>query len=83
MAVEGPYLAAVIGRLPDVKVNLAAYGIAYSVALITESPIIMLMSASTALVKSRYSYIKLRNFSYLLIVILTLLIAFFLYKTCF
>ena len=28
MAVEGPYLAAVIARLPEPTVNLAAFGVA-------------------------------------------------------
>jgi hypothetical protein len=74
MAFEGPYIAAVIGRLPDVKHNLAGYGIAYSVGLLVESPIIMLMSASTAMVNSRKSYIKLRNFTFSLIIFLTLII---------
>ncbi|MEF3255347.1 MAG: hypothetical protein K6348_07295, partial [Deferribacterales bacterium] len=74
MAAEGPYIAAFIGRLPDVKENLAAYGIAYSVGLLVESPIIMLMSASTAFVKSENSYKGLRNFTFFLIAALTLLI---------
>lgn len=74
MAFEGPYIAAIIGRLPDVKVNLAGYGIAYSVGLLVESPIIMLMSASTAMVKSKQSYIRLRNFTFFLIIILTAII---------
>jgi len=80
MAFEGPYIAAVIGRLPDVKHNLAGYGIAYSVGLLVESPIIMLMSASTAMVNSRKSYIKLRNFTFFLIFFLTLIIVSLLIK---
>lgn len=64
MAVEGPFLAAIIARLADPKFNLAAYGVAYSFALIIEAPIIMIMSASTALVENRFSLIKLRNFTY-------------------
>jgi Na+-driven multidrug efflux pump len=51
MSVEGPFLAAIIARLTDPKYNLAAYGVAFSFALIIEAPIIMIMSASTALVK--------------------------------
>jgi hypothetical protein len=47
MAVEGPFLAAVIARLAEAKFNLAAYGVAYAVALLVESPVIMLMSAAT------------------------------------
>ncbi|MEJ2634477.1 MAG: hypothetical protein P8184_04195, partial [Calditrichia bacterium] len=66
MAVEGPFLAAVIARLAEPKYNLAAYGVAYSFALIVEAPIIMIMSAATALVKDGDSYLKLRNFTYFL-----------------
>ncbi|HNY15008.1 MAG TPA: hypothetical protein PKI12_05680, partial [Bacteroidales bacterium] len=43
--------------------NLAAFGIAGSFAMIVEAPIIMLMSASTALVKGRNSYKKLKKFT--------------------
>lgn len=63
MSVEGPFLAAVIARLADPKFNLAAYGVAFSFALIVEAPIIMMMSASTALVSDRLSYRRLRNFT--------------------
>lgn len=66
MSVEGPFLAAVIARLADPKFNLAAYGVAFSFALMVESPIIMMMSASTALVSDRLSYRRLRNFTALL-----------------
>ncbi len=63
MAAEGPFLAAIIARLPEPKFNLAAYNVAFSLALIVEAPIIMMMSASTALVKDWASYLKLRNFT--------------------
>ncbi len=78
MSVEGPFLAAVIARLAAEKVNLAAYGVAYAFALIAESPIIMLMSASTALCRDRDSYRKLRNFTLILNISVTLLLAIFL-----
>ena len=58
MSVEGPFLAAIIARLAEAKYNLAAYGVAFSLALIIEAPIIMIMSASTALVKDRDSFLK-------------------------
>ena len=77
MSVEGPYIAALIARMPEPKFNLAAYGVAFSFALIIEAPIIMIMSASTALVKNIQSFTKLRNFTYasnLLITILMLLL---------
>ncbi len=63
MAAEGPFLAAVIARLPDPKYNLAAHGVAFAFAILIEAPVIMLMSASTALVEDSVSYRKLRNFA--------------------
>jgi len=64
MAFEGPFLTALIARMADAKYNLAAYGIAFSLALIMESPVIMMMSASTALVRGKTSFYKLRKFTY-------------------
>ncbi len=66
MSVEGPFLASIIARMAEPKFNLAAYGVAFSFALIVEAPVIMLMSASTALVKNYHSFKKLRNFTYFL-----------------
>ena len=77
MATEGPFLAAIIARLADPKFNLAAYGVAYSFGVLIEAPIIMIMSASTALVRDRDSYLKLRNFTFTLNGICTLLMIFF------
>ena len=71
MAVEGPYLAAVIARLPDAAPNLAAFGVAFAFAIIIESPVIMLMSASTALVEDAASFRALRRFSYGLAALVT------------
>lgn len=73
MSVEGPFLAALIARSPMPKFNLAAYGVAYSFALIIEAPVIMMMSASTALVKDFNSFIKLRNFTFSLSAIITII----------
>lgn len=66
MAVEGPFIAAVIARMPDLKINLAAYGIAFAVGLFLEAPIMMLISASVALVRDRDSFMRLRNFMLLM-----------------
>jgi hypothetical protein len=63
MSVEGPFLAAVIARLPNPIENLAAYGVAFSFAMLAEAPIIMILSASTALVKDLDSYYRLKRFS--------------------
>jgi hypothetical protein len=74
MAAEGPFLAAVIARLPDPKYNLAAHGVAFAFAVLIEAPVIMLMSASTALVEDAVSYRKLRNFANALNVTSTLVL---------
>jgi hypothetical protein len=66
MSVEGPFLAAVIARLADPRYNLAAYGVAFAFALLIEAPVIMIMSASTALAEDRVSFKRLRNFIYAL-----------------
>jgi len=73
MSVEGPFLAALIARLAEPKYNLAAYGVAFSFALIIEAPIIMIMSASTKLVKDAQSFITLRKFTYGLNWLITLI----------
>ena len=66
LAAEGPLLAAIVDRLSEPKFNLAAYGVALSMALLVEAPVIMMMSAATALVRDRGSYVKLRNFTFAL-----------------
>ena len=66
MAAEGPYLAAIIARLAQPTENLAAFGVAFALAIIIEAPVIMLMAASTALVTDAASYAALRRFTYTL-----------------
>lgn len=63
MGVELPMVAAVLSRLDDPKVQLAAYGsVVFPVAMVVEAPIIMLLAASTALCTDRDSYAKVRRF---------------------
>jgi len=63
MSAELPMVSAVVARLAQPEINLAAYGgVVYPLALIVESPIIMLLAASTALSKDWASYRKLRRF---------------------
>lgn len=71
MSLEGPFLAALIARLADPKFNLAAYGVAFSFALIIEAPVIMMMTASTNLVNNYQSLKKLRQFTWALNVTIT------------
>ncbi len=66
MGVEGPYLSAVVARLDRPVENLAAFGLSFTLAWLVESPIIMLLSASTALCRDRASFLALRRFATLL-----------------
>jgi hypothetical protein len=66
MSIEGPYVAAIIARMPDAAFNLAAYGVAFSLAWLVESPIMMLLTASNRLVRDRQSYVALRRFTWTL-----------------
>ena len=66
MAAEAPFLAAIIARLDQPKYNLAAFGVAYAVAILVEAPVIMILSASTALVEGPVSLRRLRRFTYML-----------------
>ncbi|MCA8956749.1 MAG: hypothetical protein KDC87_11800 [Planctomycetes bacterium] len=72
MGAEMPMVAAVIGRLPSEEPNLAALAaIVYPVSILIEAPIIMLLAASTALVKDWSSYCKLRRFTHTAAAVLT------------
>ena len=63
MGLERPIVTAFMARLEDPTINLAAYASAvFPLSLIIESPIIMLLAASTALSKNWTSYCFLRNF---------------------
>ncbi len=64
MGIELPALSAIVARLPNPEINLAAYGgVVFPISLIVEAPIIMLLSASTALSRDWDSYLKLRRFT--------------------
>lgn len=63
MTFEGPAHSAVVARLPRAEANLAAWGgIVFPLLLIIEAPIIMLLTASTALSRDWASYTKLYRF---------------------
>jgi hypothetical protein len=78
MAIEGPVLAALIARLASPEFNLAAYGVAFAFAIIVEAPVIMMMSAATALAGAPTAYRRLRRFNYALIALITLTMLFIL-----
>ena len=72
MGVELPFITAVVARMADPKISLAAFGgVIYPLALIIEAPIIMLLAASTALSKDWDFYQMIRRFMMVTSAILT------------
>lgn len=66
MSLEQPAIAAVMARLPNPEPNLAAFGITFSFALFVEGPVIMLLTAGTALPEDKQSYDRLLHFTHIL-----------------
>src|SRR6186713_499562 len=63
MGFELPLVSAVLARLAEPRIHLAAYGgVVFPLALLIEAPIIMLLAASTALARDRASYAVGRRF---------------------
>jgi hypothetical protein len=72
MGAELPAVSAVAARLADPKIHLAAYsGIVFPLILLIESPIIMLLAASTALCKDQAAYQKMYRFMMITSALLT------------
>jgi hypothetical protein len=79
MITEGPALQAAVGRLAFPQLNLAAWGLTIGLSLLIESPVIMLLSTSIALVSDGPAMRALRRFMLALCVgctTLTALVAF-------
>ncbi len=63
MGLELPLVTATMARLAEPRLSLAAYGgVVFPLSLVIEGPIIMLLSASTALARDRASYDLMRRF---------------------
>ncbi len=74
MGLEQPLVGAVVARLPDPEVQLAAYGsFVFPVALVVEAPVIMLLAASTELSRDRAAYRSLARVAHGLGLLLTAL----------
>jgi len=63
MTLEGPAQSAIVARLADPEVNLAAWGgVVSPFTFVIAAPIIMMISAATALTQDYASFLKLRRF---------------------
>ncbi len=62
MSIELPAINAIVARLANPEVNLAAYGgVVFPIALTIEAPVIMLLAAATALSRDWRSYQRLKK----------------------
>lgn len=74
MGIELPLLSAVVARLPNPEIHLAAYGgLVFPIALLVEAPIIMMLAASTTLSKHQAAYDALGRTMHRLSALLTIL----------
>ena len=74
MGLELPVVSAAMARMPHATVSLAAYGgVVFPLALLIESPILMLLTASTAVARDRHSYHVVRRFMFVAAGLLTVL----------
>jgi len=63
MTAENPIVNAGIARTAQPEIHLAAFGIAFSLAVTMESPVIMLLATSTALSRDLVAYRLIRRFA--------------------
>jgi hypothetical protein len=71
MTTEMPTVNAFVARMAGAKLQLAAFGIAFSLGLTVESPIISLLTAGNALARDRASFRLLHRFTLGLSALLT------------
>ena len=79
MSTESAWIQGVISRKPDAETQLAAFGLMFSLSVLIETPIIMLLATSNALSRDRQSFRLLWRFMMsinILISVIAVLIAF-------
>ncbi len=80
MTLEGPAMSAIVARLAAPEINLAAWGgIVSPFSFVIAAPIMMMLSAATALTQDYAAFLKLRRFMMrvsLALTIIHILIAF-------
>ena len=62
MTMEGPWIQGVISRKPDSETQLAAFGLMFSLSVLIETPVIMLLATGSALARNRQSFYVLWRF---------------------
>ncbi len=62
MTVEGPWIQGVISRKPDSETQLAAFGLMFSLSILIETPVIMLLATGSALARNQQAFRVLWRF---------------------
>ncbi len=75
MALGDPLTTTTLAHLPDARTNIAAVGVAKTIAIFCESPIIMLLHASNALAPTQVSRQALWKFALIASGVMSLLLA--------
>jgi len=73
MVLEPSIINIGLGRTADPELALAAYGVAFSMALLVEAPVLMLIDASVARSTDREAFDLLRRFTLVLAVLVTMI----------
>jgi len=63
MTLEPLIINTALSRAPRAELTLAAYDVMFGISLVIEAPVIMLLSASTALTRSKAAFRRLARFS--------------------
>ena len=74
MSIESPMLSAFVARMATPEITLASWGsLVYPISLAIEGPIIMLLTASTALTENRKAYNKLFKYMVIMSIVFSLI----------
>ncbi|RME61164.1 MAG: hypothetical protein D6780_02190 [Candidatus Dadabacteria bacterium] len=73
MGLETPVVQLIISQLSNAEVNLAAFGFSFSLMLLFESPIFLILSSAVSLINGKEVYIKFRNFTLIIGTLLSFL----------
>jgi hypothetical protein len=73
MMLAGPLVNAVVARMPDARLNLAALGIALSLTTLVQSPVIGLLTVSLTLARDQSSLHRLTRFSLAMLLLVTVI----------
>jgi hypothetical protein len=66
MLIETPFINGVLARLSEPELAIAAFGLIMSISVVVESPVVPLLTTSTALSKNNQHFLIIRRFTLIL-----------------